>query len=360
MKGLIDGLLLFLNNGQIGDYHRNCIDNLLKYKSFDLEIIKDYEITTDKYKNYTAELFLDRKNDNYTSLIKYIQNNKVSFYHCLNNGFSIPKNYDFNYIMTVTNLLPLFYEEYSTLSYNNNFFNKFPYSVMKSDYIVCPSMSSKNDFLDNFSVPQNKVFVNYGCSSSFFNKTDTFMSNVYLKSKFNIDFDYIIFYGDFNKRKNLDKAIMLFNELKMFIKNLHFIICSDNFYDFEYFNSLKNLSSKLQLSNYIHFMDNINLYDKVNLFSNATFFIDLSSYESLNINLIDAFKCEVPIVCSDIDLYKEYFGDYVYYFNDNYSINSVVNYVNNYVYNKDNFTLSKFDSNFNLKILTNIYNSFES
>ncbi|MEG2868816.1 MAG: hypothetical protein RR894_13810, partial [Terrisporobacter sp.] len=146
MKVVLDGLVLFLNNGQIGNYSRSIVDNLIKYSNLDLDIIKDYEITSEDYFKNSVELFLDRKSNDYSNLSFLLTNTDYNLYHCLNNGFSIPKNFDFNYVMNVNNLLPMYDESLCSRSYVSNYFSKLPYGVLNSSCIICPSVSTKNFF----------------------------------------------------------------------------------------------------------------------------------------------------------------------------------------------------------------------
>lgn len=358
MNGLIDGLLLFLNNGQVGDYSRSIVNNLIKYGNLDIKIIKDYEIKSNDYLNNSVDMFIDRLNDNFDSVAKYMINNNISYFHCLNNGFSIPKDFEFNYIMNVCNLLPIEFEEFCDKKYLFNFFNKFPHGVFKSKYILCPSISTKNDFLNNFNIDSDKVFINYGCISDFYNKLDRFMSFTYIKSKYDIDYEYIIFYGDFNRRKCLEKSILLFNKMRREYPNLHFLICSNDFRDTQYLEELKRLIYSLGIIDYVFFISNISVIDKVNLFNMCLFFIDLSVYENINLNIVEAFSCEIPIICSYIDLYKEYFGELCFYYSENIDYNIVINYVKQYSLQNKNYVLDKFDRSLSLNIISNIYKKF--
>lgn len=359
MNVVLDGLLLFLNNGQVGDYSRSIVDNLIKYSNINLEIIKDYELVSKIYKNHVVDLLLDRKSNDYSNLSFFLKSRKNSIYHCLNNGFSIPKNFEFNYIMSINNLLPIYYEDLCLESYVSNFFSKMPYGVLNSSYIVCPSVSSKENFLQSFSLDEEKVFVNYGVISNFYNKVDKFLSNIYIKSKFNIEDEFIVFSGDFHPRKNLENCILLLTKLKYHIPKLKFLIVSYSFSDWIYMDKLKDLSKKLNVYNDIIFLENISVIDKVNIFSKALFFIDLSIYEDVNLGIVEAFSCKTPIVCSDISLYKEYFGDFVFYYSDDLDVFTILDFVYKYIYPDNNFILNKFNRDISLISSLNVYSKFK-
>ncbi|MGL4912052.1 MAG: glycosyltransferase, partial [Romboutsia sp.] len=106
----------------------------------------------------------------------------------------------------------------------------------------------------------------------------------------------------------------------------------------------------------ILYLCNLSIMDKVNIYNRALFFIDLSFYEDVNIDIIEAFACNTPIVCSDISLYKEYFGDLAFYYNGNEG--ALLEFVyNSNIYNKE-FVMDKFKSDISLKSSLNIYDKF--
>lgn len=360
MKLAVDGLLLFLNNGQVGNYSKSIIDNLIRYSSISVDIIKDYEIESSLYTSNSVELLLNRRETDFSNLSLFLKASKIDAYHCLNNGFSIPKNFDFNYIMSINNLLPLYHENLCPISYITKFFSKLPYGVMNSSEIICPSISTKTDFLNSFSVDESKIHINYGVIARYYTPIDNFLSSIYIKSKFNIDGDFIIFNGDFSERKNLDKCIVLFKNIKKHFDNLTFIISSDSFKNKKYLDLLISLSENIGIKNNIIYLSNLNTMDKSNLFSKAIFFIDLSVYENVNLNIVEAFSCSTPIICSDIDLYREYFGESVFYYKDNVDTLSLLNYISNYNFKNYKFILDKFSSDISLRCSLNSYNKFKN
>lgn len=358
MKVVLDGLVLFLNNSQVGNYSRSIVNNLIKYSNLDLDIIKDYEITSKDYLNNSVELFLDRKSNDYSNLSFLLKNTDYNLYHCLNNGFSIPNNFDFNYIMSINNLLPMYDESLCSIDYVSNYFLKLPYGVLNSSKIICSSMSSKNFFLKNFSIDENKVFVNYGVLSNFYSKTDKFLSSVYIKSRFDVEDEFIVFSGDFHKRKKIEKALHIFYNLKKQIPKLKFLILSSNFNENKYSDFLNNISRKLNIYDDVIYISNASVMDKRNIFSNCLLFIDLSVYEDVNLDIIEAFSCKAPIICSPIDLYKEYFGDFAFYYDDKLNYTTILDFVYTYKVDNDEFVLDKFKSDINLKSTLNVYGDF--
>ncbi|MEG1142720.1 MAG: glycosyltransferase [Clostridia bacterium] len=358
MNVVLDGLLLFLNNGQIGNYSKSIVDNLIKYSSLNISIIKDYEIDSNIYEENSVELLLDRKNNNFSNLSNFLENSGCNIYHCMNNGFSIPNGCDFNYILTINNLLPIYHENMCHNDYTSSFFSKLPYGVLNSSYIVCPSISTKEDFLESFSVDEEKIFINYGVISSFYNSCDKLLSSAYIKSKFDIENKFIIFSGDFHERKNLDKCIILFSKLRKYIPNLKFIINSNGYSNQKYMNYLKNISKQVGVLDHVIYMCNLSIMDKANIFNSAILFIDLSIYENVNLDIVEGFSCKTPVLCSDISIYKEYFGDFVFYYNDIFDCVAILNFIKNYKSLDSKIVLDKFSFNSSLRSSLNIYNKF--
>ncbi|MEG0857408.1 MAG: glycosyltransferase [Terrisporobacter sp.] len=189
-------------------------------------------------------------------------------------------------------------------------------------------------------------------------KTDTFLSSVYIKSKFNIEDEFIVFSGDFHERKKLEKSFILFCDLKKQIPKLKFLILSHDLKNLKYLDFLKGISKKLNISEDIIYLSNLSIMDKVNIFNNCLFFIDLSVYEDVNMDIVEAFSCNTPIICSEINLYKEYFGDFAFYYKDKLNYISILEFVYNYRLHNGDFVLNKFKSDISLVSSLKVYNKF--
>lgn len=207
--------------------------------------------------------------------------------------------------------------------YLNSFYkNKFDYKkkiIDKFDYYICISEQTKNDFLNYYGVPEEKVGVTYlGGDHLLQNNSDT---SAYL------DEPFILYIGSREKYKNFGILLNALSKIKTKVK----LICfgGENFIN--YTNEMRNLAINIE-----HVTgDDTKL---VTYIKNALCFINPSLYEGFSIPNVEAMFNACPIICSDIAIFREICGNAAVYFNPNdsdqlsYLIDKVIN---------DNFLRSK-------------------
>jgi len=128
---------------------------------------------------------------------------------------------------------------------------------------------------------------------------------------------YITHIGTFEKRKDLMTLVKAYKKLienkyldyKLVLagaKNL-------NAYDKLYFD-VKNYMNQYNLNDYIDIPGYLNEQEIKKLYSESFIYVFPSLDEGFGIPLIESMKSEVPIICSDIEIFKEIGKDSVSYF----------------------------------------------
>lgn len=369
MSICIDGLPFFLNNSDLGQYSRDIIYNIGKFSNSPIYITKDKDINFDIKKPSPlnvdfVDVEIDRFNDNYVNVCNFTNKNNIDIYHCFNNGFSVSDECESTVISTIHSLLPFFYSNTCDDKYNEKFFKSIMSTLSKSDKLITLSYSLKKELINNFSVDDEKIHVVYPSISNFYFETDINMSNIYIKSKFNISSNYIVFCSDLHKRKRLKEMIDLFSIVNSKYPRLKFVILfKKNNQNLSYLRSLKNYIQRVRLSNNVLFISDYNEVDKLHIFNKALAYIDLSIYDGLNLNMLQALKCRCPIICSDIEFHRELLGDYGFFLD----LDNIDNFNNNYGYildgslgkmrvdDKYECFLDRYSLEENLPYLANIY-----
>ena len=103
------------------------------------------------------------------------------------------------------------------------------------------------------------------------------------------------------KTKNIDVVIKAIYLLKNRIKNIKLIIGGKG----EDTKRLQNLVKNLGLEKNVKFVGFINEKQKNNYFSKSNLFISASTVEGFGITLIESMSKKVPIICSNIEVFKE-------------------------------------------------------
>lgn len=124
---------------------------------------------------------------------------------------------------------------------------------------------------------------------------------------------YILFVGSIDPRKNL---IRLIEAMRLVPKNIRLVIVGGNN------KSFRNKYCKIEDSDRIHFTGYISEKKLATFYKNAVMFVYPSLYEGFGIPPLEAQAFGIPIVVSDINVFKEVFNDSAIYC-DPYKIESI-------------------------------------
>jgi len=128
--------------------------------------------------------------------------------------------------------------------------------------------------------------------------------------------DYILFVGSVKPHKNLKKALLAFELLDD--ENLKFVIIGkkEGFItgDSNVFDIVEKINSGSQK---IIFTGSITDEDLYSYYKGARMLIMPSLYEGFGLPIIEAMKFNIPISCSNIEVFHEVGGDQLFYFDPN-------------------------------------------
>ena len=175
--------------------------------------------------------------------------------------------------------------------------------VFNNSEIITTSKYSKNGLKNIFN---NKISYVYQSSERLYFKNTTDRSK-----------DYILHIGTFEKRKDLLTLVKAFKLFKDNINsNLKLVLAgSKNFNgNKKVYREIKRYISKNNLISFVIMPGYINKKQAIYYFNNAFTYVFPSIDEGFGIPLIEAMRAQVPVICSDIEIFKEIAGDSVIYF----------------------------------------------
>lgn len=176
----------------------------------------------------------------------------------------------------------------------------------RCDLIIAVSQTTKQTVHTLFKIPYNKI-----CVIS--NITDFYIKN--------FSSNFYLFIGDMRKTKNLDLMILGFKTyLDRYNCNERLIIAGSKKNEFE---NLKKIVSINKLEERIFFPGYVDEDNKNELFSKAKGLIFLSDNEGFGIPLLEAAVNKIPILCSDIPIFREVLSEDYAVFVDNKDIQSI-------------------------------------
>lgn len=200
--------------------------------------------------------------------------------------------------------------------YYNYFFPKF---ANKSVRIATVSEFSKFDIAKCYGIDPNKIDVACNGANELYkplevneiNDTRTTLTN---------GKPYFLFIGAFNPRKNLIRLLQAFDEFKAkTLSDFKLVIVGDKMY---------GTSAMMKICNSLNHKDDVVFtgrlqVEKLKLVIGSAFAMTyVSYYEGFGIPLLEAMKCDIPIVASNCTSIPEVVGDAAIYV-DPFSVNSI-------------------------------------
>ena len=202
-----------------------------------------------------------------------------------------PKNYPRIWRSYFTKLIQLGINSKTTIITTSNYSKKGLESVFKKNKIFPVYQSS-----ENFSIQQN-------------NKNGK---------------KYILHVGTFEKRKNLLTLVKAFKKLKEELKFDYKLVLAGSTYingDNKVLLQIEKYINEYNLFNSILMPGYIDKNKALYFYNNSLMYVFPSVDEGFGIPLIEALKLEVPVICSDIPIFREIAGDSVLYFDKQNEIN---------------------------------------
>lgn len=187
---------------------------------------------------------------------------------------------------------PEFYlDSYRKLSKNTRF------SVRCANKIIAVSQSTKDDLVNFYEVPEDKINVYYeGVSEDFCHQGE----------KIRLDVPYFLFVGSLKKKKNIPRILKGFaNFLKEARVDYKLVLIGgDLWFDCE----IPKMIKELDLEKQILKMGFVEDKELVKFYRGAVAFISPSLYEGFGITHLEAMACGTPVIAGNVSSMPETVG----------------------------------------------------
>jgi len=184
-------------------------------------------------------------------------------------------------------------------------------AILRADYIICISESTRRDLLEYFNLPESKITViHLG-----FNETIDTQSEF---PPFLLKKPYLLYVGSRIGYKNFDRLLRAYSSSPILLQTFSLVCFGGGGFD----RSELKLFAELGLNNN-HVMQ-LGGNDALlqTLYKQATLFVCPSLYEGFGITLLEAMNAGCPIACSTTSSLPEVAGDAAQYF-DPYDVESI-------------------------------------
>ena len=314
-----DAKRAFFNRSGLGNYSRDTIRILSDYFP-----MNDYLLYTPKpnksvYFHKASNLCIsgpETAKDKFFSshwrsygLSKQLKRDGVQLFHGLSN--EIPKGiekYAIPSVVTIHDIIfmrfPHFYSYVDRIIYEN----KFKFSSLHANKVIAVSEQTKNDLVEFFKIPENKIEVVYqGCNPIYWERvTDSKKEETLMK--YLIPEQFILYVGTVEERKNILNVVKAIHKEKI---DFPLVIVGKST---PYFAKVKAYVELHEMKN-IHFLQNVPTDDLPALYQLSKLFVYPSLFEGFGIPILEALTSKTPVITSRGGCFSEAGGKSTIYLN---------------------------------------------
>lgn len=202
--------------------------------------------------------------------------------------------------------------------YVNYFFPKY---AKKAAQIVTVSEYSKQDMVKNFGIEEEKITVSHNGIGEFYLPIND-QRKAETRRKFTEGKEYFLFVSALHPRKNIINLFQAFNLFKKETKSeMKLLMVGEKYW---WNNEIKECFEGLEYKEDIIFTGHVQSIELNELYGAGLALTYVSYFEGFGIPLVEAMKCELPILASEATSLPEVGGDAAIYVNP-FSVEDIKN-----------------------------------
>jgi glycosyltransferase involved in cell wall biosynthesis len=245
------------------------------------------------------------------TIVNQLKRNNVELYHGLSN--EIPSGIEKSGIpsvVTIHDLIFLRYPHYYKYIDRNIYKQKFLLACQNSSRIIAISQQTKDDIVEYFKIPSDKIDIVYqSCDQKFYNTVNV-LDRKKILEKYDLPSEYILTVGTIEERKNQLNLVKSLYQHKI---NIPLVVVGK---PTSYANTVKNYIAN-NLVEHIYFIENAPLEDLPALYQMAQAFVYPSVFEGFGIPIIEALHSKIPVITTRGGCFPEAGGKSSLYVNPN-------------------------------------------
>ena len=211
--------------------------------------------------------------------------------------------------LTVYDLIPFLYPQFFTWK-NIRQVKQAIASLAPSDFVICISESTRNDFCNRVKFDPNRVFVIPPAAAESFTPCRDPRQIKEARDKYHIpEGHYILSVATLEPRKNLKQLIAAYRQVveQEKAKDLHLVLIGAK--SPLYNRMVAEIQIPNQMKERIIFTGYVPDSDLTPLYSGALVFVYLSFYEGFGLPVLEAMQCGTPVITSNTSSLPEVVGD---------------------------------------------------
>lgn len=196
---------------------------------------------------------------------------------------------------------------------------QYHYICRRADCFLAISEYTKVEMTQILNIPSEKIHVVPCACSEHMTRVEDLGELARLREKYSLPEHFILFVGNANPRKNLERTIQAFDRFKERTRLPHqLVIAGEQGWKFDREKALERVRHR----DAVRFIGFVSDEDMPALYSAASLFIFSTLYEGFGIPVLEAQACGVPVVTSNCSSLPEVAGDGAEYV-DPYDVDSI-------------------------------------
>lgn len=177
----------------------------------------------------------------------------------------------------------------------------------EADAIIAVSESTKQDLIELYEVPSEKISVVYPGVSEVYRPLDMKSPEPHeqaqkIRSKYQLPEEFLLYLGTLEPRKNVGMVIEAFEAVAAKYPELDLVIAGKKGWLCE---EILSMAANSPFGTRIHFTGFVDEEDKVYLYNLAKIFVYPSFYEGFGFPVLEAMSCGVPTITSNVSSLPE-------------------------------------------------------
>jgi len=186
-------------------------------------------------------------------------------------------------------------------------------AIKRSTFIVTVSKSSKREICETFSYPPENVFVFYNrLKKGFIANNHKNMNLEYIRNKYSLPINFILYTGGIAPRKNIDGLIRSYRKLESMKRTVPSLVITGSSNEYS-IHLLKDLGIQKE-NDFVHTPGYIDECDLPAVYSLSLFTVYASANEGFGIPIVESMASGKAVCCPDIELFHEIAGDVPLYY----------------------------------------------
>ncbi len=180
---------------------------------------------------------------------------------------------------------------------------KYRSSCEKADKVIAISLQTKNDLIDHWKIPEEKIEVVYqGCDPMFYPQ-NVLGDEEEVRKKYDLPENYILSVGTVERRKNLMLTVRAMAEARW---DIPLVACGRRT---PYADEVLRFAEENGLRDRVRLIHDVQFADLPAIYRMSDLFVYPSVYEGFGIPILEALNCGVPVVTTRGGVFPETGGD---------------------------------------------------